>query len=350
MRTTRKSPEPWKVPGCFSLRGECIALETPEKASEFIIEDTFSFRLHGSVVFLGPAPEPRPQPATVALDLARARKIQSEMDREQLTYREVAPRHGVSHATIGRLQALTRLAPDIQDAVARLTRTTASEAIHREDLERVAEAMDWTEQRARFQEVINRYYEPVPAGVARELTRALEMRKEIEERGFTVRRAATMMGMNMEPLVGLLSLTNLAPDIQKHVLAMTRATASWNVTAAKLKYVAAQPTHADQRRLYEQLLAGQLRSTRAHKSAVRPVPPEETAQVLADIKTTIAEKTKLVEDAVEAFKEPFALKQLCAACPGVTVDFVRRILQMLRAERRVTCEGMGLEARWRKVG
>ena len=131
-----------------------------------------------------------PQPAAVAKDLAIARAIQSEMDKDNLTYREVGPKHGFSRATVGRLVPLVRLAPDIQEVVSRLTTTTASERIDRQTLEWVAEPLNWSDQRTRFQEVMNKYYAPEPARIAKTLTEALELRKEVEEKNLTIAKAA----------------------------------------------------------------------------------------------------------------------------------------------------------------
>lgn len=113
---------------------ECTSLQTPQ-APEFVLEDSFSFRLQGRDFVIGEPAPLVPQPAKVAKDLALARAVQSEMDKDNLTYREVGPKHGFSRATVGRLVPLVRLAPDIQDVVSRLTTTTASERIDRETLE-----------------------------------------------------------------------------------------------------------------------------------------------------------------------------------------------------------------------
>ena len=99
---------------------------------------------------VGRAPGVRPQPARVARELALALEIQEEIDREGLTFRAAARRHGCSRMRICRLLGLARLAPDIQAQVADLTTTTALEALTVEDLRWVAEAMDWEEQRGRF--------------------------------------------------------------------------------------------------------------------------------------------------------------------------------------------------------
>jgi hypothetical protein len=273
------------------------------------------------------------------------------MDKDNLTYREVGPRHGFSRATVGRLVPLVRLAPDIQDVVSRLTTTTASERIDRETLEWVAEPTDWTQQRVRFQEAMNKYFAPEPARIAKALTEALELRKLVEEKNLTIAKAARRRGQKPDRIRSILALTDLAPDIQTHLLAMTATTVNPNVSEPKLRHVAHEPTHADQRRLYEKLLAGQLRTTRKQRVVTPPKPTEdERARSLAAIEAQATANTKLIKDAVMSFTESFALKQLCDACPNASVSFVRRALQMLRAEGRVTCDGIGWKARWRKVG
>ena len=90
------------------------------------MEDRFAYRLQGREFVIGEPTPLVPQPAAVAKDLALAQTIQSEMDANNLTYREVGPKHGFSRATVGRLVPLVRLAPDIQELVSRLTTTTAS--------------------------------------------------------------------------------------------------------------------------------------------------------------------------------------------------------------------------------
>jgi hypothetical protein len=328
--------------------GDCTGLQTPQ-LPEFVLEDSFSFRLQGRDFVIGEPAPLVPQPAAVAKDLALARTIQSEMDKSNLTYREVGPKHGFSRATVGRLVPLVRLAPDIQDVVSRLTTTTASERIDRETLEWVAEPLGWPEQRVRFQQVMNKYFEPEPARIAKTLMEALELRKEVEEKNLTIAKAARRRAQKPDRIRNILTLADLAPEIQKHLLAMTTTTVSLNVSEPKLRLVAQEPTHADQRRLYERLLAGQLRCTRKVKA---PPPPteDERARTLEAIKAQVAENTKMVEDAVMAFTEPFAMRQLRDACPAVAHDFIRRVLSRLRDEGLVLSKGLGVETRWRKVG
>jgi hypothetical protein len=112
--------------------------------------DTFAFRLRGTELVLGRLEPLVPRPARVAQELAFALQLQSEIDREELTYRELAERHSWSRMKACRLLPLAKLAPDIQAEVAALTATVAGEPIDRDTLLWIAEAPDWGAQRERF--------------------------------------------------------------------------------------------------------------------------------------------------------------------------------------------------------
>jgi hypothetical protein len=112
--------------------------------------DTFAWRLQGRKRVTGTLPALIPRPARVAQDLALGLQLQAEIDREGLTYRELAKRHGWSRMKVCRLLPLARLAPEIQAEVAGLTSTVASEPLDRDTLLWVAEAGDWNAQRIRF--------------------------------------------------------------------------------------------------------------------------------------------------------------------------------------------------------
>jgi hypothetical protein len=129
--------------------------------------DSFPFRSQGRELRVGRPPAVRPQPARVARELALALEMQEEIDREGLTFRDAARRYGCSRMRICRLLALARLAPDIQVRVADLTTTTALEDVTVEDLRWVAEAMDWGEQRRRFEQVVRIGGQAEPAPTAR---------------------------------------------------------------------------------------------------------------------------------------------------------------------------------------
>jgi hypothetical protein len=136
--------------GGFEWLLDSDLFQIQESQREFELIDEFEFRSPGRRLMAGPPPEARPQGLRVARDLALALKIQGEMDREGLASRQVAARYRCSHVRICKLLLLTRLAPEIQDALMRMTKVTAAEPIPRKALGWVAEAADWDEQRARF--------------------------------------------------------------------------------------------------------------------------------------------------------------------------------------------------------
>jgi Fic family protein len=61
------------------------------------------------------------------------------------------------------------------------------------------------------------------------------------------------------------------------------------------------------------------------------------------------EKSATVVAAVERMTADFTIAELQQECPGVSVDMLRHVLKILRAERRVECLGRGRTARWRRV-
>jgi hypothetical protein len=132
------------------LRPGCSTQENIDIDNNDGILDVFHCRLRGRELALGTLDPVIPRPARVALDLALALQLQSEIDREGLTYRELAERHGWSRMKACRLLPLVRLAPVIQAEVAGLTTTVAGEPIDRDTLLWIADAPDWAAQRERF--------------------------------------------------------------------------------------------------------------------------------------------------------------------------------------------------------
>ena len=61
-------------------------------------------------------------------------------------------------------------------------------------------------------------------------------------------------------------------------------------------------------------------------------------------------KTELVSAAIARRQGGFRVADLQKACPGVSIDLIRRVLKNLRAARKVKCLGRGQSARWSKAG
>jgi Fic family protein len=60
-------------------------------------------------------------------------------------------------------------------------------------------------------------------------------------------------------------------------------------------------------------------------------------------------KTDLVVAAIHGLVDPFRVGEVQAACPGVSVDLIRKVLKALRKEKRVECLGRGQKAVWQKT-
>ena len=61
-------------------------------------------------------------------------------------------------------------------------------------------------------------------------------------------------------------------------------------------------------------------------------------------------KSELVLAAIRLVPDPFRVAELHQACPGVSIDLIRRVLKNLRSHERVECLGRGQRAQWRKTG
>ena len=66
------------------------------------------------------------------------------------------------------------------------------------------------------------------------------------------------------------------------------------------------------------------------------------------VKAPRGAKTGLVEAAIEAQSSPFQVSEIQRACPGVSLDMIRRVLKNLRGSK-VECLGRGQNAQWRKL-
>jgi hypothetical protein len=153
--------------------------------------------------------------------------------------------------------------------ISRLTTTTASEPIDRKKLEWVAEPVKWPEQRSRFQKVMDEAFGAEPAPIARALAHAIKLRDEIRAKRMTMKRVAAARETTVEELREYLGLAKLAPVVREQVLVMTRVTANELVTEEKLRFIARERNLVEQRRMYERLLAGQLRCTRTRMGSDR---------------------------------------------------------------------------------
>ncbi|MCP4655233.1 MAG: Fic family protein [bacterium] len=74
---------------------------------------------------------------------------------------------------------------------------------------------------------------------------------------------------------------------------------------------------------------------------------EERAEELTETRGT---KTAQIEMAIADLGTEFTFSDLVVACPGVSRDLIRRVLQNLRKAGRLESLGLGRAARWRKRG
>lgn len=61
-------------------------------------------------------------------------------------------------------------------------------------------------------------------------------------------------------------------------------------------------------------------------------------------------KTEMIIREINNTEGPFHIRDIQRACPGVSVDLIRRTLKKLRASGQVKCLERGQHARWQKVG
>ncbi len=69
---------------------------------------------------------------------------------------------------------------------------------------------------------------------------------------------------------------------------------------------------------------------------------------VGDMSTVRGEKTAMIMEAVDRFIGEFTVADIQVACPGVSLDLIRRKLKQLRASKQIECLGMGRNARWRR--
>jgi Fic family protein len=61
-------------------------------------------------------------------------------------------------------------------------------------------------------------------------------------------------------------------------------------------------------------------------------------------------KTALIEQAIERLPSTFSISDLEQACPSVSRDMIRVVLNRLRSKRKLRCKGTGRKALWEKRG
>lgn len=76
---------------------------------------------------------------------------------------------------------------------------------------------------------------------------------------------------------------------------------------------------------------------------------QEFESRVGQMKSPRGAKTELVEAAVASFKKEFAISDLEKACPGVSRDMIRIVMNRLRKEGRLKILGRGRDAQWAKL-
>jgi len=77
---------------------------------------------------------------------------------------------------------------------------------------------------------------------------------------------------------------------------------------------------------------------------------KEFEKRVGEIKSIPGEKTAVVVAAIQRQLGSFAVGDLKNACPGVSLDMIRHVLDQLRLEKKVRCLGRGRSSRWEKTG
>jgi hypothetical protein len=70
---------------------------------------------------------------------------------------------------------------------------------------------------------------------------------------------------------------------------------------------------------------------------------------VGDTRSPRGTKSELVHHAIERAADPFRVADLQRACPGVSLDMIRRVLKEEQRAGRVECLGRGPTAAWRKT-
>jgi len=75
----------------------------------------------------------------------------------------------------------------------------------------------------------------------------------------------------------------------------------------------------------------------------------EFEERIGQLSSPKGEKTELVTGVVGRSISSFRIADIQKACPGVSLDMIRRVLKTLQAEGKVKCLGRGQGARWQKT-
>lgn len=67
------------------------------------------------------------------------------------------------------------------------------------------------------------------------------------------------------------------------------------------------------------------------------------------VKSPRGAKADLVLAAIRQVPSPFRVADLQQICPGVSIDWIRRVLKDLRSQGKVECLGRGQQAQWRRL-
>jgi Fic family protein len=67
------------------------------------------------------------------------------------------------------------------------------------------------------------------------------------------------------------------------------------------------------------------------------------------VKSPRGAKAEVVQAAIRQVPSPFRVADLQQVCPGVSLDWIRRVLKDLRSQGKVECLGRGQQAQWRRL-
>lgn len=74
----------------------------------------------------------------------------------------------------------------------------------------------------------------------------------------------------------------------------------------------------------------------------------EFEQRVGELTATRGAKTQMILDGLRGLPETFRVSELRNACPNVSLDMIRKVLDRLKTDGAVVCKGKGRNAVWRK--